>query len=118
MVRASRTFRPPWWATAGTLLGCAAFCTAGLWQLDRAGEKDTMFRDFRGSELAEVLTEPIADDALAESWYRPMRLTGHYDAEHQLLLDMMVAKHPRDRYQSAEALLEDILVARRESAEA
>ena len=36
----------------------------------------------------------------------------------QLLLDMMVAKHARDRYQSAEALLEDILVARRESAEA
>jgi serine/threonine-protein kinase PpkA len=36
----------------------------------------------------------------------------------QLLLDMMVAKRPRDRYQSAEALLEDILVARRESAEA
>jgi hypothetical protein len=34
----------------------------------------------------------------------------------QLLLDMMVAKRPDDRYQSAEALLEDIREARRESA--
>jgi serine/threonine protein kinase len=34
----------------------------------------------------------------------------------QLLLDMMTAKQPRDRYQSAEALLEDIREARRETA--
>jgi DNA-binding response OmpR family regulator len=36
----------------------------------------------------------------------------------QLLLDMMVAKRPRDRYQTAEALLEDVREARGEGASA
>lgn len=90
MSRASRNFRPPWWATVGVLIGCAVFGTAGLWQLERAREKDTLYRDFRSSEVAAVLSEPIADAALADSWYRPMRLNGRYDAQHQFLLDMMV----------------------------
>jgi surfeit locus 1 family protein len=90
MTRASRIFRPPWWATAGLVLGCALFGTAGLWQLERAQEKSAMYRDFQTSELVEVLTEPIADEELAASWYRPMRLTGRYDPNHQFLLDMMV----------------------------
>jgi len=90
MTRASRKFRPPWWATAGLVLGCGLFGTAGLWQLERAQEKNTMYRDFQTSELVEVLTEPIADEELAASWYRPLRLTGRYDAQHQFLLDMMV----------------------------
>jgi surfeit locus 1 family protein len=90
MTRASRKFRPPWWATAGLILGCGIFGTAGLWQLERAQEKNTLYRDFQTSELIEVLTEPIADEDLPDSWYRPMRLNGRYDANHQFLLDMMV----------------------------
>ena len=90
MTRASRKFRPPWWATIGLVVGCGLFGTAGLWQLERAQEKNTLYRDFQTSELVEVLTQPIADEELAASWYRPMRLTGRYDAQHQFLLDMMV----------------------------
>jgi len=90
MKRASRIFRPPWWATVGLLLACGVFGTAGLWQLERAEEKNALYRDFQTSELVQVLTEPIADEALPDSWYRPLRLAGRYDATHQFLLDMMV----------------------------
>lgn len=49
-----------------------------------------MFSEFDASGVAQALTEPVADEAVAESLFRPMRLSGRYDAEHQFLLDMMV----------------------------
>jgi len=87
---ASLRFRPPWWATVALAASCAAFFSAGMWQLDRAGEKRRLFRQFDASEFADALTQPVADDQLEASRYRPMRLAGRYDAEHQFLLDVMV----------------------------
>ncbi len=90
MNAASRTFRPPAWATLGLAIACALFVTAGLWQLDRAEQKQRLYADFDASDTADVLAEPIADAAIEASVFRPMRLSGRYDAKHQFLLDVMV----------------------------
>lgn len=71
-------------------MACAIFVTAGVWQLDRAEQKHRLYSDFDSSGAADVLTEPIADADIESSIYRPMRLAGRYDAEHQFLLDVMV----------------------------
>lgn len=72
------------------LVGCGVFALAGIWQLDRADEKRRMFSTFDASGGADVLTEPVADAELDASLFRPLRLTGRYDASRQFLLDMMV----------------------------
>jgi len=74
----------------GLVVSCAAFFSAGMWQLDRAEEKRRLFHQFAASDVADVLTQPVADDQLAALRYQPMRLAGRYDADHQFLLDMMV----------------------------
>ncbi len=86
----SRIFRPPAWAILGLVVACAAFVTAGLWQLERAEQKRRLYSDFDASGTAGALTKPIADAEIESSIYRPMRLSGRYDPEHQFLLDVMV----------------------------
>lgn len=90
MAAASRRFRPPWWATVGVVAASALFCAAGIWQLRRAEQKQALLEDFAASAKIEVLSEPIPDAELEQSTFRPLRLTGRYDAAHQFLLDVMV----------------------------
>ena len=90
MTSASRKFSPPWWATLGLIIACGAFVTAGMWQLDRADEKRRMFSEFDASGVADVLTKPVADDAVEDVTFAPLRIAGRYDGEHQFLLDVMV----------------------------
>ena len=90
MPRASHKFRPPLWATLGLVVACLAFSRAGMWQLDRADEKRAIFAAFDNRAAYTELAAPVADDDLGENLYRSLRITGRYDATHQILLDSMV----------------------------
>lgn len=83
----ARQFRPPWWATLGTLLLGGLFVAAGTWQLDRAGEKRALFALFKAGSTAPPLPLPAAGADLAPLRYRAVRAEGRYDADHQVLLD-------------------------------
>jgi surfeit locus 1 family protein len=72
------------------VVGCSVFALAGIWQLGRADEKRRIFSMYDASGAVDVLTDPVADAELEASLFRPLRLTGRYDASRQFLLDMMV----------------------------
>jgi len=84
------SFRPPAWAVAGTLLGCAAFSWLGIWQIHRGEQKAAMNQLF-AQALQQVPVElsgaslPAAGDHIV-----PVRAEGEYDGAHQLLIDNQV----------------------------
>jgi len=87
---ASRKFQPPVWATIGLIVACAAFCTAGFWQLGRAEEKRLIFNEFDARGVTDVLDAVIADHDAEGNRFRPLRVSGHYDPSRQILLDNML----------------------------
>jgi surfeit locus 1 family protein len=82
-----RQFRPPLWATAGTLLLGAAFASLGSWQLDRSAEKAALFARFEQGSATAAAPAPLDDAMLASNRYAVITATGRYDATHQILLD-------------------------------
>ncbi|QOJ32796.1 MAG: SURF1 family protein [Gammaproteobacteria bacterium] len=81
-------FRPPWWATLGTLLLGGLFVGLGFWQLDRGAQKRALFEAFdSGSNAATVALPPPGAGPLGALRYRRVILQGRYDAAHQVLLD-------------------------------
>jgi cytochrome oxidase assembly protein ShyY1 len=78
---------PAWFACALTVFGVAAFIALGLWQLDRAGQKERLLSAFR----AAPQTAPVSFDAVRDTadmqHYPHVRLTGHFLAERGYLLD-------------------------------
>lgn len=93
---AGRRFAPSVFATALLVLGLAAFIRLGLWQLDRAEEKQTLIERYEsGGEDTVLLTAgAVADLPL----YQHVRARGHYDAAHQILLDNMPSEHGQPGY--------------------
>jgi len=87
---ASRKFQPPAWATACLIIACAAFCTAGFWQLGRAEEKRLIFSEFDASGVTDVLDRVIDDGEAEANRFRPLRIRGRYDPQRQFLLDNMM----------------------------
>lgn len=84
----SRTgFRPPWWATLGTLALGALFVAAGFWQLDRAGQKRALFARFEAGARESPISAPAGSADLTRLRYRTITAAGRYDAAHQVLLD-------------------------------
>lgn len=90
MGKARVTFRPPLWATALLVVTCALFILAGRWQLGRAQEKRALFAAWDAGASTTALAGPLTDTDAQQSRYRILRLTGHYDAAHQILLDNIV----------------------------
>ncbi len=89
------TFRPNWWMTLATLAVMALCIKAGLWQFDRAAQKQALQTQLN----ARLIEPPVAltDNLLAgkitdlESWrYRRVKLAGVYDTRYQVLLDNQV----------------------------
>lgn len=80
-------FRPPWWATLGTLLLGAALASAGFWQLSRADEKRLLLQTFAAGAAGEPAPLPGAGEDIAHRRYQRVRAEGRYDAAHQVLLD-------------------------------
>jgi surfeit locus 1 family protein len=70
-----------------TLAGVLLFAQLGRWQLHRAAEKRALQDDFAAGSLQ---TTELGARALAElPRYTQVRLRGHYEPAHQLLLDNM-----------------------------
>lgn len=78
-------------ATVALLLALGTFISAGLWQLDRASEKEDIKARFAAGSIIETQKAPITDTAAKEFHFRMFELTGQYDSEHQILLDSMVS---------------------------
>lgn len=87
MTSPRRTFRPPWWATLGTLALGGLFLAAGGWQLSRAAEKRAIFAAFEAGAAGEPAPLPGPGADLAPLRYRTVRVAGRYDAARQVLLD-------------------------------
>jgi surfeit locus 1 family protein len=85
--RPRRTFRPPWWATLGTLALGGLFLAAGTWQLSRAAEKRAIFAAFDAGASGGTVPLPPPGAELGALRYRAVRLAGRYDAARQVLLD-------------------------------
>lgn len=83
-------FRPPIWATLGTVALGALFLSAGFWQLRRAAEKEALFAAFGAGGTATALEAPVPDDAARDLRYRLIALRGRYDPSRQVLLDARV----------------------------
>lgn len=79
----------PWWGLLLLLVGVGIGASAGFWQLDRAGEKRELVARFSRGGEATALPRLILDDESAGLRYRTLRLAGHYDTAHQVLLDNM-----------------------------
>lgn len=106
MTRANRKFSPPAWATLGLICACAAFVSAGFWQLDRGDQKRRLFSEFDSGTSAGLI-ETLVDEADTEQHrYRPFRVAGRYDTERQFLLDNMIY-NGRPGYQVLTPLLRD-----------
>ncbi len=79
--------KAPWWAVLLTLAGVGIGTTAGLWQLDRAGEKRELQARFAAGSSTTALHQLVSDGESTGLRYAQLRLTGHYDPDHQVLLD-------------------------------
>lgn len=86
-------FTPGLWPTLGMIVLVALFARLALWQWHRAGEKRVMISAIQQAMAAP----PVNLDALAAAHrtatladYRHVRLQGHYDPRHQVLIQDMI----------------------------
>lgn len=68
---------------AGVVIGTSA----GLWQIDRAGERRALQARFAAGSAANPLGQLVSDVDAIGLRYELLRLTGQYDPDHQVLLD-------------------------------
>lgn len=79
--------RPTWFAVALTLVGVLAFVRLGMWQLDRADEKDELLRRYAASAAASVEEfGSIADNPPLDRYPR-LSVRGVFLPDHYYLLD-------------------------------
>ena len=71
-----------------TLLAASLFGSLGIWQLGRAGEKRAIFAAYALGTTG-TLQEGLGGANAGEQRYQLLRLQGHYDSGHQVLLDNM-----------------------------
>ena len=82
--------RPSWFALVLTAFGVAAFTALGLWQLDRARQKQQLLDAFRAApQTAPVELDRVRDVADLQH-YPHVRISGHFLAERGYLLDEQV----------------------------
>ena len=84
---ARRWHRPRWFAIALTLAGIAFFVRLGVWQIDRAHEKERLFTAFAGAaEQVPVSLEQARREAKPLR-YPLVHVSGRYDTAHVYVLD-------------------------------
>ncbi|MDX1607296.1 MAG: SURF1 family protein, partial [Candidatus Competibacterales bacterium] len=86
-VRPPRRFRPRFVPTLATALLLPLLLGLGFWQLDRAQQKQALQDTFAQGLQRSPVALTALDPAAPENRYRPVEVTGRYDADHQLLLD-------------------------------
>jgi surfeit locus 1 family protein len=80
-------FSPGLWPTLATLVLLPLLVGLGQWQLERAGWKQGLVDAHEdGIHMRPVELEGLLE-AGKPAAYRPVRVRGHYDLAHQLLLD-------------------------------
>ncbi|MFZ1625633.1 MAG: SURF1 family protein [Gammaproteobacteria bacterium] len=76
----------PLWTILLTMILAALFSSLGVWQLGRAEAKRAIFAAYaQGTSTAT--REGLDGVSTGEQRYQLLRLQGHYDSDHQLLLD-------------------------------
>ncbi|MDX1706323.1 SURF1 family protein [Pseudidiomarina sp.] len=79
-------------ATLLTVLAIAILVKLGLWQLERASEKQALFDDFEESQLSDN-ADAFLDLATVKELpgrYAPVQITGHFTPHRYLLLDNQI----------------------------
>ncbi|MET0618441.1 MAG: SURF1 family protein [Luteibacter sp.] len=79
--------RPTWFAVALTVVGVLAFVRLGMWQLDRADEKDDLLRRYATSAAAAVEDFGSIADMPPADRYPRLAVRGVYVPGHYYLLD-------------------------------
>ncbi|TBR36669.1 MULTISPECIES: SURF1 family protein [Dyella] len=79
--------RPAWWAVLLTLAGTLLFLRLGVWQLDRANEKEQILRRYAAAETAPLRDFAAVATAPADDGFPRVRLRGTYLADRLYLLD-------------------------------
>jgi surfeit locus 1 family protein len=85
-----RWHRPTWFALALTLSGVAAFTALGLWQLDRAGQKERLLASFRAAPQSAPAEFASGRDTADLQHYPHVRIVGRFVAGRSYLLDEQV----------------------------
>ncbi len=84
--RPLRRFRPGWLPTLVVAVLLPALVLLGFWQLARAEEKRQLLASYDARRTADPM--PISElENIADKAYRRVHLSGHFDAEHSVLLD-------------------------------
>ncbi|MGY3232747.1 surfeit locus 1 family protein [Luteibacter sp. HA06] len=79
--------RPTWFAVALTIVGVLVFVRLGIWQLDRADEKDELLRRYAASAAAAVEDFGMIADAPPVDRYPRVALHGQFVPGHTYILD-------------------------------
>jgi surfeit locus 1 family protein len=80
-----RRFSPSWPLTAGAVLLCALFIRFGFWQWNKGNARQAQWTEFsRGADEAIPLDSRGLD---AVPRFQRVAVVGHFDVEHQFLLD-------------------------------
>lgn len=70
------------------LLG--AFISAGVWQLNRAGQKHSLIAAFSAGTAVDAVETLVDDTDAADYRFRRLELRGRFDSERHILLDNIV----------------------------
>jgi surfeit locus 1 family protein len=93
----SREFIPRAWAALLAAAALAAFVSLGWWQIGRAREKQALIESFaRGTLTSVELRGDVTVDELPR--YQHLRVEGHYEPAHQVLLDNMPSQSGQPGY--------------------
>lgn len=78
------------------LFAVGGFVRLGLWQLDRANEKQALIDQYENGRQSTVTLTAENADTLPR--YQQIRVSGHYDPARQILLENMPAQSGRPGY--------------------
>jgi len=87
---ASYNFNPGVLSTLITIIMLYVMMSLGFWQLDRASFKETLQQTIEQRKTLPATGLAELEGSLQDRRYRPVDLTGHYDAEHSFLLDNVI----------------------------
>lgn len=80
-------FRPGRWPTLITVVLFGILSSLGFWQLDRAAQKRALLNAYQGGTGDTVIQLDANTGSLEGLQYQFASANGHYEAEHQFLLD-------------------------------
>lgn len=89
-------FSPAWIPSIATALLLPLLISLGCWQLQRAEYKHMLQNKYQ-NRLTTPLSQVIEMNSAQKDWaaldYYPIKVTGHYDNQHNILLDNKIQNH-------------------------